>query len=89
MKHLLVDDLPDDLHERLEQHSLKYHVSMSGFVHRALERELQRVEELERCGELSEYYCVGDSAEGIREERRLRDEHLDRVHREAAQPRSA
>ena len=86
MAHLLVDDLPDDLLERLNRHSLEYSVSMSGFAQRAIERELERVEELERRGELSPRYCAnGSGAEMLREERRLREEHLERVQREAAQ----
>lgn len=90
MTHLLVDDLPDDLLERLDRHSVKYSVSMSGFAQRAIERELERVEALERRGELSPYYCAnGSGAEALREERRLREEQLERVQREAARPQSA
>lgn len=90
MEHLLVDDLPDDLFERLNSHSVKYSVSMSGFAQRAIERELERVEELDRRGELSPYYCAnGSGAEAVREERRLREEHLERVQRETAHPQSS
>ena len=90
MEHLLVDGLPDDLFERLNRHSVKYSVSMSGFAQRAIERELERVEALERRGELSPYYCAnGSGAEAVREERRLREEHLERVQRETARPQSS
>ena len=90
MTHLLVDDLPDDLLDRLDQHSVRYSVSMSGFAQRAIERELERVEALERRGELSPYYCAnGSGAEALREERRLREEHLERVQRESTQSQPA
>ena len=80
MESLLVDDIPSELYERLERHSLKYEVSMSGIVQRALRNELQRLEARERQGELHPRYANGGSAaEAVREDRMLRAEHLDRL----------
>ena len=80
MESLLVDDIPNELYERLERHSLKYEVSMSGIVQRALRNELQRLEARERQGELRPRYANGGSAaEAVREGRMLRAERLDRL----------
>lgn len=80
MRHLLIDDIPNELYERLERHALKHEVSMSTLVRRAVLNELQRLEAEEQQGKLSPGYANGGSAaERIREDRTIRAEHLDRL----------
>ena len=44
MANLQVNDIPDDLHERLRRHALENNCTMSSVVLAALERELVRLD---------------------------------------------
>lgn len=77
MANLQVKNIPEELHERLRQHARKNNTTISQTVISAVERELERVEWLDRLAERPETSLGVSAASVIIEERKRRDAELD------------
>ena len=76
MMNLQVRNMPDDLHERLRRSAKRQRCSMSAFVLRAIERELEWDEWRERIETRPPRETNLDSVSALHEARRERDGEL-------------